>query len=115
MTLESEGSYAVSCEILKTLRLILEESGELNKVWSEQLSSLIQKVIQQYNTLKSKSPLDLELVLGLVRGCEFMGMMPYCTVVVNDKKSSTEQQAVESSKRDTSAKNKKYGQVIGFV
>jgi hypothetical protein len=114
LTLESEGSYAVSCEILRTLRLIQEESGDLNKKLSDELDNLVKKVLSNFGELKSSSPIDLEIVLGLVRGCEFLGMMPYAAAIVNEKKN--QEQTTENSRKDSSTvQQKKFVQVVGFV
>lgn len=101
LTLESEGSYAVSCEILRTLRLIQEESGDLNKKLSDELDNLVKKTLSNFGQMKSQSPIDLEIVLGLVRGCEFLGMMPNAAAIVNEKKN--QEQATEVTKKDSSA------------
>ena len=114
MSLESEGAYAVSCEILRTLRLIHEESGSLNRTWRDELEKLMNEVFTNFGTIKHQSPIDLELVTGLIRGCEFLGMMPYATGVVNEKRSAEE--APEEGKEDAKGgQRKKYVQVVGFV
>lgn len=114
MTLESEGAYAVSCEILRTLRLIHEESGSLNQKWRVELEDLMRSVFMNFGTIKHHSPVDLELVMGLVRGCEFLSMTPYAAGFVNEKRSAEE--PLESGDKDSaSAPRKKYVQVVGFV
>lgn len=114
MTLESEGAYALSCEILRTLRLIHEESGSLNQKWRNELEDLMRNVFMNFGTIRHHSPVDLELVMGLVRGCEFLGMMPYAAGVVTEKRSSEEPSA-GGGKDSAGGQRKKYVQVVGFV
>lgn len=113
MTLESEGAYAVSCEILRTLRLIHEESGGRNQKWRDELEDLMRTVFMSFGSIRQHSPIDLEIVMGLVRGCEFLGMMPYAAGVVNEKRSSEE--PPESDKGSARGARKKYVSVVGFV
>lgn len=50
--LESEGSYAISCEVIKTLRFIYEENYEAdatNNVWRVEIEETISKLFKLNN------------------------------------------------------------------
>jgi len=78
--IESEGSYAVSGEVIRTIRFIYEHNYDSkcsNYAWREEIDQLFDKVFQNFGKFKSSYPIELEIVLSLIRGCDFRGMMQY--------------------------------------
>lgn len=93
--LESEGSYAISCEIIKTLRFIYEENYEAdapNNIWRVEIDAAISKLFKSNNfgQYKKNFPIELEIVMSLIRGCEYLGMTPYASAVVIDNKADVD-------------------------
>jgi hypothetical protein len=89
--LESEGSFAISCNIIKTLRFIYEVNHSTtarNHVWRTEIESAISSLFKSNNFSRYKKnfPIELEIVMSLIRGCEYMGMMPHASAVVIDNK-----------------------------
>lgn len=103
--LESEGAYAVSSELLNTIRHIYESNGKEGSkyfAWYSDINAALCSVFEGSNLVKFKKEAtqELEALMGLIRGCEYLGLMPYCKAEV-----------IESGER----KREKMIKVLGFV
>jgi len=79
--LDSEGGYAVSQELISTMRAIYERSSDEksnNHPWHLSLKTNIEQIFEEnkLSKFKTDSSIELETLFSLIRGCEYLGMMP---------------------------------------
>jgi hypothetical protein len=110
-SISSEGAYAISCELIHTLAQLYSynSSASRNHVWCAALQTCLDHIFTGNNLsqYKASNSVELECVMALIPGGEYMGMLPYARATVMDQKSE------EDSKKKKG--HNKYAQVIGFV
>jgi hypothetical protein len=80
--LESEGAYAVSSELLNTIRCFYESNfkeGSKYNAWYVHINTALCSIFEGSNLVKFKTEAsqELEALMGLIRGCEYLGLMPF--------------------------------------
>jgi hypothetical protein len=71
-----------------------------------------------FGSFRVKYPVEIEVVMGLIRGCEYQAMIPYAPGVVTESKAAAARdvpQPDSGSASNAASPQKKYVQVIGFV
>lgn len=125
MHLESEGAYAVSAELIRTIRFIYEENHDSaesqNYIWRQELDRVFSHLFASFGAFRAKHPIEVEVIMGLIRGCEYQAMIPYAPGVVNEPRDASasgapsQESSGSSSSREPSGAAKKYVQIVGFV
>jgi hypothetical protein len=75
MHLESEGAYAISSELIRTIRFIYEEnvdpSKSQNHIWRKEIDRVFVNLFANFGSFRVKYPVEIEVVMGLIKGCEY--------------------------------------------
>jgi hypothetical protein len=83
-SMESQGLYAFSCQLIGLLRMIYEQSGtEEEHPWRQQMGGLLNQFVNSLHKLNR--PREIEVLLSLFRGCDFEGLAPGSLVYKENK------------------------------
>jgi len=82
--IESQGQYAISCELARLLRFIYESQSSEAHPWRKEISTLICSLVKDYR--KINKPREVEVLLSLIPGADFTGLAPYTTVRTDKSK-----------------------------
>lgn len=98
-SIESEGAYAVSCELIRTIRYIYEENydpqNSQNYKWRLLMDMVFEHLFKNFSSFNSSHPIELEIVMSLVRGCDYQGLLPYASAFISDNKSTADSSSSE--------------------
>lgn len=113
--MDSEGGYVVSCEMINTIRQIYEANSDpksKNYIWHKTIDEALCSIFKDNNLsiFKRDHGVELETLMSLIRGCEYMGMVPYARAsVINNK----EAEIIEIDNKPE--EKSKFVKIIGFV
>jgi len=81
-SLDSEGAYSLSCEILSTIRQMYELNADpesTNYAWNKGIDIVLQSLFKDGNLKRFsiEASVELETLMSIIRGCEYLGMLPF--------------------------------------
>ena len=76
------------------------------------MDRVFDNLFKNFSSYKSSNPVELEIVMSLIRGCEYQGLVPFASAFISENKTDEEGSSKAKSK---GSKPKTFVQVIGFV